>query len=433
MRTPGASPNGSTRAARARRALQSTILAATLGVLPGQGAPAAHAEVPLADGTVIAAGDGTVVEIDQGENGPFVRFVDVQDDETGYLGVNIEEEIDHPEGGARVTRIVSESPADEAGIRVGDVIVSFDGHVVRGPAALTQRIHERSPGDKVKVELLRDGAKVRVEVELGRRSGLFTPLRLGSGAWVLPDDFGDLEDLEDRLGGVTEGTEDLGRRLRENAERLQELYAPMVCEGGDCSYFVLPGGRPRLGVQLVEATPELRVHLGGSDDRGVLVSKVLVGTPAERAGIQVGDLILTVDGDPVASVNDLRRALADRAGKTFPVELSRDGRRLNVDVTLPGGDEDEVTGPRAALPPAPPAGERGLPVSAPSPPLRPASASRAAPPAPPTPVALSAPPATSPSPPSPPSPPTDGPGASTAPTPAAPPAPSAPPASPALV
>ena len=115
----------------------------------------------------------------------------------------------------------------------------------------------------------------------------------------------------------------------------------------------------------MEATSELRQHLGGNDDAGVLVSKVLAGTPAEAAGVRVGDLIVSVGGQQVASTGDLRKALADKTGESFEVELIRDGRATRLEITIPDPDDDVPTGPRArafAPPPLPP-----MPSAAPSP------------------------------------------------------------------
>ena len=54
---------------------------------------------------------------------------DSRSDDTPYLGVELEEEIEHPEGGARLAAVIEESPADRAGLREGDVIVGFaEGH-----------------------------------------------------------------------------------------------------------------------------------------------------------------------------------------------------------------------------------------------------------------------------------------------------------------
>ncbi|NIS30982.1 MAG: PDZ domain-containing protein, partial [Actinobacteria bacterium] len=51
-----------------------------------------------------------------------------------------EEETDLDEGGARVTHVMDDSPADRAGLRRGDVIIGFNGKTIRGPAGLTKQI-----------------------------------------------------------------------------------------------------------------------------------------------------------------------------------------------------------------------------------------------------------------------------------------------------
>ena len=66
---------------------------------------------------------------------------------------------------------------------------------------------------------------------------------------------------------------------------------------------------------------------------GVLLSCVLLGRRAPHAGIQVGDLVVRIGGDPVEDVSDLRRALQQRAGETFAIEVIRDGESMDLDVT----------------------------------------------------------------------------------------------------
>ena len=90
-----------------------------------------------------------------------------------------------------------------------------------------------------------------------------------------------------------------------------------------------------LGVHLTDSTPELREHLGGPRDAGVLVSKIEEESPAALAGIQVGDIVTAVDGETVASAEDLRHAIASReAGEAVAIELYRDGRLEQVSATL---------------------------------------------------------------------------------------------------
>jgi predicted metalloprotease with PDZ domain len=268
---------------------------------------------------------------------------------SAYLGVRLEEETEWPEGGARVTTVVEDSPADEAGLEVGDIVVSFDGRTIRGPVALTQAIHEKEPGDSVRFVVVRDGLEQTLTTELGDRSD-----RLGNLFFSEPFEL-----------VAPEVSEELGETVERSLEMYQDylgqqgkVLAP--CEGEDCggfSYRFFWGGRPRLGVQLVDTTPELREHLGSVDGSGVLVSKVLRGTPAEHAGIAVGDLIVRVGDVSIEDLSDLREALAERGGESFDVEVVRDREIVTLHVTLPETERDDVTGPRAALPalPAPPA------------------------------------------------------------------------------
>jgi len=318
----------------------------SLVVVMGAALLVAAGSVAGADDPVYLMGDAPLLEAGAGP---------------AYLGVRLTEETEHPEGGARITRVVEDSPADEAGLEEGDIVVGFDGEVVRGPVALTRRIHEREPGTRVALEVWRDGGKQKLEVELGKRSDVLVTapdLTWQSERWQEWQD-----DLEERMG-------DLGDRLGHTYS--YSFTVPESLEGVTAP-FILNWSKPKLGVELVETTPELRAHLGGGDEEGVLVSKVLAGTPAERAGIAVGDLILSVDGESVASVDELRDALQDKEGATFEVEVARDGRSVSLEVTIVAPQDDRPTGPRAGLIPAPPALRATPPRPAPPGPWGPAS------------------------------------------------------------
>ena len=259
-----------------------------------------------------------------------------------FLGVQLGEETERPEGGARVTRVVDGSPATEAGIREGDIVVEFEGAVIRDPQALTQRIHARRPGDTVTLTVIRDGVDQILEVELGRRSDR-TRYSVGvpPSVMVVPDhaEYRLVEpvpsDDSDEFPDV--GPERLFHRLEIlRPEQYKSFFEPLTW-----------GHKPSLGVQLVETTPELREHLGGTEEAGVLVSKILSGMPAQKAGLLVGDLIVSVDGEPVASSNELILALRDKAGETFDVEIVRNRRPRTLEVTIPVPETDRPTGPRA--------------------------------------------------------------------------------------
>jgi serine protease Do len=91
------------------------------------------------------------------------------------------------------------------------------------------------------------------------------------------------------------------------------------------------GRRPRLGVTLQSVS----VPLAGERVFGLLVLEVAAGSPADAAGIMLGDVLIGVDGQPLGSPGDLRRALRHvRAGNRLPTELVRGGQRIVCDVAV---------------------------------------------------------------------------------------------------
>jgi len=72
-----------------------------------------------------------------------------------------------------------------------------------------------------------------------------------------------------------------------------------------------------------------------SIEEGLLVVEVVDGSPADRAGLRPGDVLLTVGGEAVSNLSDLRQALdRHRPGDAVEVEVFRDGRPLTFDVLL---------------------------------------------------------------------------------------------------
>ncbi|WP_263975448.1 S1C family serine protease [Leptolyngbya sp. 7M] len=96
-----------------------------------------------------------------------------------------------------------------------------------------------------------------------------------------------------------------------------------------------------LGVQMATLTPEVKQELNNnpnagftvSDEQGVLVIRVREGSPAERAGIRSGDVVKRVNGQDVATADDLQNIVeATQVGSTLQIDLKRDGRDQTIAV-----------------------------------------------------------------------------------------------------
>jgi serine protease Do len=170
--------------------------------------------------------------------------------------------------GAVVSGFVPGSSGRAAGLVESDVIVSLDGRPIESARALTRLVGFHRPGEKVKLGVIRGTQTAAVTVRLGERSDLegTGPLRPGP-----PGD--------------------------EEEDRPSEDMVPM-----------------RLGVEIGEVTPEIEDAVGVHGP-GALVLSVEPGSPADRAGVQPGLVIVEVAGHPVHSAREaselIRAAVAE--------------------------------------------------------------------------------------------------------------------------
>lgn len=98
-----------------------------------------------------------------------------------------------------------------------------------------------------------------------------------------------------------------------------------------------------LGVLLQEVDRELAEVFGLDKPQGAAVRKVFPGSPAEKAGLQVEDVILSYNGQPVPDVDALPPLVgATPAGDTVLIKVNRNGKTVNLDVKIAALDEDKV-------------------------------------------------------------------------------------------
>jgi membrane-associated protease RseP (regulator of RpoE activity) len=90
-----------------------------------------------------------------------------------------------------------------------------------------------------------------------------------------------------------------------------------------------------LGILMVDLTPELRSHFGVSKDAGVMISSITDESPAAEAGLRVGDIITSIDGESMSGSREVVRAIASKGGgESVTVEVFRDGSYSSLTATL---------------------------------------------------------------------------------------------------
>jgi len=240
--------------------------------------------------------------------------------EKGWLGVyihDVDEEIMEAwdldtDDGVIVDDIIDDSPAEEAGLEPGDIIIKFGGQTVTSSNRLTKMIRVTKPDTEVKIEILRDGEPQELTVILGERERDY--------AMYFNDDdyFVDIPRI--RIPDIP-SIPDLSR------------IAPHTYR------FYGMGSRGRIGIQLHDLNEQLGEYFGITKGHGVLVEKVLDDSPAAKAGIKAGDVIVKIGGEEVLDADDVVDEISDldegdeieitvlRKGseQSFTVEIEEDG------------------------------------------------------------------------------------------------------------
>jgi len=203
--------------------------------------------------------------------------------------------------GALVSAVRAGGPAEKAGFKTGDVIVTFDGQALRSVRQFHRVLDETPAGREVEATVVRDGARINLKV---------TPVP--SDGWTAFSSSGPLQHFQ--LTGPNGFT--FGQPfLRDHFDMLGT------------------GGSGRLGVDVQELTGQLGDYFGTKD--GVLVTSVEEGTPAKTAGIKAGDVITKFNNRPVLGVDDLRRRVTGVTGEV-PITIIRDKKEQTVTAKLDG-------------------------------------------------------------------------------------------------
>lgn len=257
------------------------------------------------------------------------------DGDGGYLGVRTQEvnkdnfstfglkEV----RGVAVEKVMENSPAAAAGIMDNDVIVRLNGEEITSTRKLTRLISEIAPDHEVSLTVLRNGREKDIKATLGKRHG--PQFENGNFAMTIPDI--DKLNLEKELKNLPELKE--LKKLKELKE-LPKGDGPMTFtmpDGEDRNFAWKMGERRQIGISVYPLTKQLSESMGV--ENGVMINNVREDSPAFKAGLKAGDIIVEAGGKAVKNNMDLIRVISDKKEGDIQLTILRDKNRQTISVT----------------------------------------------------------------------------------------------------
>lgn len=267
--------------------------------------------------------------------------------------------------GVAVEKVIEGSPAAAAGLQAGDVIIRFNGDDVTGARQLARFISDVAPDHQVKMTVLRGGSEQEVTATLGKHP--MPKFADGNFAFSMPDmkDLPALKNMPD-FKELPQFKEFPDMKAFPKGDMPRVFNLP----NGEGEGFVWRGGASRqIGVGLTPLGKQLATHFGV--DAGVMISEVRENSPAAKAGLKAGDIIVEINGKAVKGEIDLVRAINEKQEGDVTLTIVRDKNRQTVSVTpetsKDGGFVFQTNDENGAMTPAPIRSFKMAPPMAPTP------------------------------------------------------------------
>ena len=176
-----------------------------------------------------------------------------------------------PDQGVLVAAVDSDSPAGRAGLQSGDIVLSFDGKEVHSPQDLSLAVAAAKVASTAQVAVLRNGERLSLDVKVGERPA----------------------------------------------------------EVGEQARTTVPEEQGKLGIRVEDLTPQVAREMRLASGKGVLVTEVTPGSPAEEGGVRPGDVVQEINRIPVNKASELVAAVHDlKSGANVLLKVERRGQPL---------------------------------------------------------------------------------------------------------
>ena len=252
--------------------------------------------------------DGDIIINENGEDNFDIIVPNEPKTNQAFLGV-VTEQI---EQGAKVNQVSDESPAAKAGLKEGDIITKVNDIKIDGPASLYDAIGKSKPEDKVTISYIRSGKTNTLVASLAKNKNTMQYYNFSSPEGQGGPSF----DITPK------------QYFDPNTRKLQP---------GQRGFSFIPNfpGMEGMTIPGFEKKPKLGISIEDLEEgKGVKIKAIQEGSPADKAGLKVGDIITSIDKDEVKEVNDIKGQYFE-AGQSIKVVIFRDKASKTIEVKIP--------------------------------------------------------------------------------------------------
>ncbi|MBS1874795.1 MAG: PDZ domain-containing protein [Acidobacteria bacterium] len=220
-----------------------------------------------------------------------------------YLGVNLRE-VDSDrakelklgeEAGVEITRVEEDSPAARAGLKAGDVVLSYNGARVEGMEQFSRFVRETPAGRDVRLQISRNGGTQTITARIGARKA---PLMAGMSGWQMP-----------------------------------RVEVPAIAPMPDLPRGIMMWRTSALGIEAEPLRGQMADFFGVKE--GVLVRSVMKDTAAAKAGLKAGDVIVKIGDAKIVSPGDVTSAIhTAKDRKSLAIVIMRDHHEMTVTASI---------------------------------------------------------------------------------------------------
>jgi serine protease Do len=230
--------------------------------------------------------------------------------------------------GVGIEKVLENSPAANAGLQNGDVIVRFENEDITSTRKLSRLIAEVAPDHQVKLTIARGGSEREVTVTMGKRQ---MP-KFENGVFQTPvPPMGELPNMRVPMPKLPPMSE---TPQFKTVPPMGEFKAiPPMGEGIGKDFMVFRGDGRQIGAGLMPLTKQLAEYFGINEGRGLLINDVRPDSPAAKAGLKAGDVIVEIEGKEVKGMGDLIRTISEKKEGDVTLTIVRDRSRQTVRVT----------------------------------------------------------------------------------------------------